>query len=95
MPDLLTLWRERDGSRREVKATAQKHVADLDARVAEKKTMVVALPTLMNCCAGDDRPILLIWRSATVMRSNPHEAWPRPLRNGERFDDMVRTLRTR
>lgn len=53
---LLSLWRDRDRPSREVKAIAQKHIADLDARIAEMKAMADALRTLANCCAGDDRP---------------------------------------
>ena len=53
---LLSLWRDRDRPSREVKAIAQKHVADLDARIAEMKAMADALRTLAKCCAGDDRP---------------------------------------
>lgn len=53
---LLSLWRDRDRPSREVKAIAQKHVADLDARVAEMKAMADTLRHLASCCAGDDRP---------------------------------------
>jgi MerR family gold-responsive transcriptional activator of gol and ges genes len=53
---LLSLWRDRQRPSREVKAIAQKHVADLDARVAEMKAMADTLRHLASCCAGDDRP---------------------------------------
>ncbi len=53
---LLTLWRDRDRPSREVKAVAEKHIADLDARIAEMQGMADALRTLASCCAGDDRP---------------------------------------
>ena len=53
---LLSLWRDRDRPSREVKAIAEKHVADLDARIAEMQAMADALRTLAHCCAGDDRP---------------------------------------
>jgi len=53
---LLSLWRDHSRPSREVKAIAQKHVADLDARIAEMKGMADALRTLAECCAGDDRP---------------------------------------
>lgn len=53
---LLSLWR--DGSRpsREVKAIADRHVADLDARIVEMQAMSDTLRHLSHCCAGDDRP---------------------------------------
>lgn len=53
---LLSLWRDRDRPSREVKAIADRHVADLDARVAEMRAMADTLRHLSHCCAGDDRP---------------------------------------
>ena len=53
---LLSLWRDRERSSREVKAIAQKHVADLDARIAEMQAMADSLRDLAAACAGDDRP---------------------------------------
>jgi MerR family gold-responsive transcriptional activator of gol and ges genes len=53
---LLSLWRDRGRSSREVKAIAQKHVADLDARIAEMQAMADSLRDLADSCAGDDRP---------------------------------------
>lgn len=54
--NLLSLWRDRDRPSREVKAIADKHVADLDARIAEMSAMADTLRDLARCCAGDDRP---------------------------------------
>jgi MerR family copper efflux transcriptional regulator len=53
---LLALWRDRDRPSREVKAIADRHVADLDARVVEMQAMADTLRHLSHCCAGDDRP---------------------------------------
>jgi Cu(I)-responsive transcriptional regulator len=53
---LLSLWRDRDRPSREVKAIAEKHVADLDARIAEMQAMADALRNLAKGCVGDDRP---------------------------------------
>lgn len=53
---LLSLWRDRGRPSREVKAIADKHVGDLDARIAEMKAMADTLRHLSHCCAGDDRP---------------------------------------
>jgi MerR family gold-responsive transcriptional activator of gol and ges genes len=53
---LLSLWRDRARPSREVKAIAERHVADLDARIAEMRAMADALRDLARCCAGDDRP---------------------------------------
>ena len=53
---LLALWRDRGRPSREVKAVAEKHVADLDAKIAEMQSMADTLRHLAHCCAGDDRP---------------------------------------
>ena len=53
---LLSLWRDRNRPSREVKALAEKHVADLDARISEMQAMADTLRNLSDCCAGDDRP---------------------------------------
>ena len=53
---LLSLWRDRNRPSREVKALAEKHVADLDARIKEMQAMADTLRSLSQCCAGDDRP---------------------------------------
>ena len=53
---LLELWRDRDRPSREVKAIAARHVADLDARIAEMQAMADTLRHLAQACAGDDRP---------------------------------------
>lgn len=53
---LLSLWRDRARPSREVKAIADRHLADLDARIAEMQAMADTLRDLSHCCAGDDRP---------------------------------------
>ena len=53
---LLSLWRDRERPSREVKAIAEKHVNELDARIAEMQTMADTLRHLSHCCAGDERP---------------------------------------
>ena len=53
---LLSLWRDRGRPSREVKAIAERHVADLDRRIAEMQAMADTLRELSRCCAGDDRP---------------------------------------
>ncbi|NQE64322.1 Cu(I)-responsive transcriptional regulator [Caulobacter sp. RHG1] len=53
---LLSLWRDRGRPSREVKAIAEKHVAALDARIAEMQAMADTLRHLSHCCAGDERP---------------------------------------
>ena len=54
--DLLSLWRDHVRPSREVKAIADGHVADLEARIAEMQAMTHTLKLLAQGCAGDDRP---------------------------------------
>lgn len=53
---LLSLWRDRGRPSRDVKAIADRHLADLEARIAEMQAMADTLRHLSRCCAGDDRP---------------------------------------
>ena len=79
---LLSLWRDRQRPSRDVKAIADRHVAELDARVAEMQAMADTLRHLSLCCAGDDRPdgpILAYLTGGT----EPADAAPRSL-NGRR-----------
>jgi MerR family copper efflux transcriptional regulator len=53
---LVSLWLDRDRSSADVKRIAQEHVADLDAKIAELRSMRDALGELMRNCHGDGRP---------------------------------------
>ena len=53
---LLSLWRDRERPSRDVKAIADRHVADLEARISEMQAMADTLKTLSDGCGGDDRP---------------------------------------
>jgi Cu(I)-responsive transcriptional regulator len=53
---LLGLWNNRRRASGDVKRLAQKHIADLDTRIAEMQGMRNALHQLADCCHGDDRP---------------------------------------
>lgn len=54
--ELLSLWRDRGRSSRQVKSIASAHIEELDARAAELKAMADTLRHLARSCAGDDRP---------------------------------------
>jgi MerR family copper efflux transcriptional regulator len=53
---LLDLWRNRDRPSAEVKALAQSHIGELDARIAELQRMRATLAALSHACHGDERP---------------------------------------
>lgn len=74
--ELLALWQDRGRCSRQVKALAQAHIAELDAKLAELQTMRATLAHLVQCCQGDDRPDCPIMD--TLASSAPrHRAGPR------------------
>ena len=54
--DLLGLWHNRRRSSRQVKALAQAHIEELEAKLQELQSMKTTLEHLVHCCHGDDRP---------------------------------------
>ncbi len=53
---LLGLWQNRRRPSRQVKALAQAHIEELQAKLNELRTMKATLEHLVQCCHGDDRP---------------------------------------
>ena len=53
---LLALWRDRSRSSAEVKAMAQRRVADIDRKITELVEMRETLTHLIERCHGDERP---------------------------------------
>jgi len=53
---LLGLWQDRERPSRDVKALAQAHMAQLDAKLQELQAVKAALAHLVACCHGDERP---------------------------------------
>lgn len=74
--DLLSLWRDRGRPSRDVKAIADAHVADLQARIAEMQAMADTLRHLSHCCAGDDRPDCPILADLAAGASAPEPKRP-------------------
>jgi MerR family copper efflux transcriptional regulator len=54
--DLLALWQDRGRSSADVKAVAQAHIAEVDQRLDELRSMRETLTDLVDKCHGDDRP---------------------------------------
>lgn len=54
--ELLGLWQDRKRPSRQVRALAQAHIAELDAKLEELHAMKATLAHLVRCCHGDDRP---------------------------------------
>jgi len=54
--DLLALWQDTSRHSAQVKARAQRHVGDIDRKIAELGGMRDTLIDLIARCHGDDRP---------------------------------------
>ena len=54
--ELVKLWQNQRRSSANVKKIAQKHLADIDAKMAEMAAMRKTLQHLVHCCSGDERP---------------------------------------
>ena len=54
--ELLALWNNRRRASADVKRMVQKHVKDLDAKIAELQAMRKTLVDLAHHCHGDHRP---------------------------------------
>ena len=53
---LLALWRDRSRASADVRAIAERHVAELEAKARKIEGMAATLRHLVSCCRGDDRP---------------------------------------
>ena len=54
--ELLGLWQNRKRPSRQVKALAERRIAELDQKLHDLQTMRATLAHLVHCCHGDDRP---------------------------------------
>jgi Cu(I)-responsive transcriptional regulator len=53
---LLALWRDQSRASAEVKAIANRHVADLEQKIVALEEMAATLRDLVAACSGDQRP---------------------------------------
>lgn len=54
--ELIGLWSDSQRTSREVKAVAQRHLADLEEKRLEIEQMLDGLSVLVNACHGNDHP---------------------------------------
>ncbi len=54
--ELVGLWQDRKRPSRQVKALAEAHIEELEAKARELLAMKAALEHLAHCCHGDERP---------------------------------------
>jgi MerR family copper efflux transcriptional regulator len=63
---LLALYEDRARASGDVKAVAETHLAEIDAKMAELAEMRRILADLVHACAGDDRPDCPILRGLAL-----------------------------
>ena len=85
---LMTLWRDKARSSAEVKAIAQGHIAELQAKIEVLASMQRTLEHPVACCAGDDRPDCPIIDDLSAKAEAP--AKPRPARSNGRHRAQLR-----
>lgn len=74
---LLALWHDRKRPSREVKRLAEAHIADLDRRMKEMRSVLKTLRELAHSCHGDDRsdcPILADLAAPRPRQRSPGKA---------------------
>ena len=54
--DLLRLWSDSSRQSADVKRLAQAHIANLEQKINGLRQMADTLQSLIECCAGDERP---------------------------------------
>lgn len=86
---MLGLWQNSQRSSREVKALVQKHVEEIEARIASLAAIREALAHLMQHCKGNDRPECPIIEAFSD--AGPHESKDR----ASARPGALRRLRTR
>lgn len=75
--DLLGLWLDRGRSSRQVKALAQVHLDELQAKLEEIQAMKNVLEQLVSCCHGDERPDCPILAGLEADAAQPSQAGKR------------------
>jgi MerR family transcriptional regulator, copper efflux regulator len=68
---LLGLYEDQSRASEDVKRLAQTHLAEIDARIAELRSLRTTLSDLIGACAGDKRPDCPILNSLASGPSGP------------------------
>ncbi|MGD9946167.1 MAG: Cu(I)-responsive transcriptional regulator [Burkholderiaceae bacterium] len=74
---LLGLWRDRSRHSADVKRIAQAHIAKLRQKIDSLRQVADTLQTLIDCCAGDERPDCPILDDLQKPRGEAKHASPR------------------
>lgn len=68
--ELLSLWSDHSRQSADVKRIAQAHILELQSKIRQLGDMVDTLQTLVQCCAGDERPDCPILEGLESPREN-------------------------
>ena len=71
--ELLGLWQDNSRHSADVKRLAQAHITELEQRITSLEQMAQTLRTLIDCCAGDDRPDCPILDSLQQIDASPNK----------------------
>lgn len=72
--ELIGLWSDSQRTSREVKAVAQRHIADLEEKRLEIEQMMGGLSVLLKACHGNDQPHCAILEK--LSRGSPEQHQP-------------------
>ncbi|MGQ3002631.1 MAG: Cu(I)-responsive transcriptional regulator [Hydrogenophaga sp.] len=88
--ELIGLWSDSRRSSREVKAVAQRHLADLEEKRREIEQMMDGLSVLVQACHGNDQPHCAILDKLSLHSPAQHQPEHKPqLRKGRLPRDEV------
>ena len=89
--DLIGLWSDSQRSSREVKAVAQRHLADLAEKRREIEQMMDGLSVLVQACHGNDQPHCAILDKLSLHSPAQHQPDHKPqLKKGHHKDSETR-----
>lgn len=81
--ELIGLWGDSQRTSREVKAVAQRHLADLEEKRQEIEQMMAGLSVLVKACHGNDQPRCAILDKLSLHSPPQHQPVHKPqLRKG-------------
>ncbi|WP_332749868.1 MerR family DNA-binding protein [Hydrogenophaga sp.] len=93
--ELIGLWSDSQRTSREVKAVAERHLADLEEKRQEIEQMMEGLSVLVKACRGNDQPHCAILDRLSLNSPPQHQPAQRPqLKMGSKPVHETRDVRT-
>ncbi|PKO65833.1 MAG: Cu(I)-responsive transcriptional regulator [Betaproteobacteria bacterium HGW-Betaproteobacteria-16] len=92
--ELIGLWSDRKRTSREVKAVAQRHLADLEEKRCEIEQMMNGLSVLVKACHGDDQPHCAILDKLSRGTLTQHQPQKKPQLKKSRIQTVATSVGT-